>query len=106
MNGDVRDPECVVFESADPTQCAVDRTTAHPPEPQAAAASRVPGVELLDLSDHFCDESRCYAVIGGMNVYYDFDHLNLEFVRQFHDIVDDWFSERVCGEDAPAVCRT
>ncbi|HZW45393.1 MAG TPA: acyltransferase family protein [Dermatophilaceae bacterium] len=36
-------------------------------------------VNLVDLSDYFCDDSRCYAVIGGASVYYDYDHMSLQF---------------------------
>jgi hypothetical protein len=40
-----------------------------------------PEVTLVDLTDHFCDPARCHAVVGNVAVYYDGDHLNLEFVR-------------------------
>ena len=36
-------------------------------------------VNLVDLSDYFCDESLCYAVIGGASVHYDYDHMSLQF---------------------------
>ena len=36
-------------------------------------------VNLVDLSDYFCDDRRCYAVIGGASVYYDHDHLSPQF---------------------------
>ena len=36
-------------------------------------------VNLVDLSDYFCDARRCYAVIGGASVYYDYDHMSLQF---------------------------
>jgi hypothetical protein len=38
-----------------------------------------PEVNLVDLSDYFCDKSRCYAVIGGASVYYDYDHMSQQF---------------------------
>jgi hypothetical protein len=33
----------------------------------------------VDLSDDFCDAVNCYAVIGGANVYYDVDHMTMQF---------------------------
>jgi len=36
-------------------------------------------VNLVDLSDYFCDAKRCYAVIGGASVYYDYDHMSNQF---------------------------
>ena len=36
-------------------------------------------VNLVDLSDYFCDARRCYAVIGGASIYYDYDHMSLQF---------------------------
>jgi hypothetical protein len=44
-----------------------------------AARSMRGEVNLVDLSDYFCDASRCYAVIGGASVYYDFDHMSAQF---------------------------
>jgi hypothetical protein len=36
-------------------------------------------VNLVDLSSSFGDVKKCYAVIGGASVYYDFDHMTMEF---------------------------
>jgi hypothetical protein len=47
----------------------------------AGAAERSDSIAVLDLTDRFCDAERCYAVVGGIPVYYDADHLNLEYVR-------------------------
>ncbi|WP_409465060.1 acyltransferase family protein [Amycolatopsis sp. GA6-003] len=81
LNGLVRPTDCVVLNPDDPRQCAVDRSVAQPPDPLTAAAkaSTDPKVRLLDLTDYFCDRQRCYAVIGKVGVYYDADHLNLDY---------------------------
>ncbi len=89
FNGEVRDPACVEQNQESPVECAVDRAAAQPVDPTVLAADRVDGVEALDLSDYFCDDRRCYAVIGGLTVYYDADHLSLAYVRQFRGIVDE-----------------
>ena len=44
-----------------------------------AARSMRSQVNLVDLSDYFCDAKRCYAVIGGASVYYDIDHMARQF---------------------------
>ena len=36
-------------------------------------------VRLIDLSRYFCDRSTCYAVVGGVPVYFDADHMTLRF---------------------------
>lgn len=81
LNGDVRSADCVVLNPLDPLACAVDRTTAQPPDPLtlAARASTDPNVKLIDLTNYFCDQRRCYAVIGKVDVYYDSTHLNLDY---------------------------
>jgi hypothetical protein len=81
LNGDVRATDCVVLNPSNPRACAVARTVAQPPDPLtlAARASTGPKVKLIDLTDYFCDQRRCYAVIGNVAVYYDATHLNLEY---------------------------
>ena len=83
LNGFVRDPQCVVLNPAQPLNCAVPRATAQPSDPLVSAARlmKSPRVQLIDMTDHFCDASRCYAVIGNVAVYYDEDHLNAEFSK-------------------------
>ncbi|MGA7205092.1 MAG: SGNH hydrolase domain-containing protein, partial [Specibacter sp.] len=81
LNSFVRDPKCVVMNPQEPLNCAVDRSIAQPPDPLVAAARAMatPKVKLIDLTDHFCDSTKCYAVVGNMAVYYDANHLNGEF---------------------------
>lgn len=81
LNGSIRDTNCVALKPEDPLSCAVDRKKAHPADPLVAAAKAVKSerVKLVDLTDHFCDQNLCYAVVGRMPVYFDPDHLNGEF---------------------------
>ncbi|MBY8854485.1 acyltransferase, partial [Saccharothrix sp. MB29] len=74
-----------------PGDCAVDRATAHPEDPLAEVArtSANPAVSLVDLTDYFCDDRKCHAVIGGVAVYYDTDHLNREFSRSLTPVLDE-----------------
>lgn len=83
LNGAVRSPDCVLLNPGDPVQCARPRDQAQPPDPipMAVAALDRPDVRAFDPTSSFCDQSRCYAVVGGVVVYYDADHLNLQYVR-------------------------
>ena len=38
-------------------------------------------VHLADLTSSFCDDSTCYAAIGGAEVYWDVDHLTATYSR-------------------------
>jgi hypothetical protein len=89
FNAKVRARDCVVLNPDDPLACAVDRTKAHPRDPltEVARSTRVRGVHLIDLSDYFCDERRCYAVVGNVAVYFDGDHMNLEFSRSMKPMI-------------------
>ncbi|MFB4352933.1 acyltransferase family protein [Microbacterium sp. LS_15] len=82
-NGEVRSPDCVLLNAEDPLVCARPRAQAQPPDPVVAAAgdSGSPLIASVDLTTSFCDDESCYAVVGGVPVYYDADHLNLEYVR-------------------------
>jgi hypothetical protein len=33
-------------------------------------------VHVLDVTDAFCDEKRCYQVIGSTLAYHDFNHMS------------------------------
>lgn len=51
---------------------------AHDPLRDAAAGQQ--GITLLDFTDVYCDETSCFPVVGGANVYRDQDHLTVTFV--------------------------
>ncbi|MFB8386623.1 acyltransferase family protein [Microbacterium sp. NPDC055910] len=48
-------------------------------DPLREAASGIEGVTLLDFTDVFCDDARCWPVVGGANIYRDQDHLTVTF---------------------------
>lgn len=81
LNGFVRDPNCVVLNPSEPLRCTVPRSIAHPTDPLVVAAEAMdePKVKLIDLTDHFCDATTCYSVVGKVAVYFDPDHLNGKF---------------------------
>lgn len=96
LNGTVRDSNCVTQNPRNPLRCAVDRTVAQPADPLVAAARGLDTnqVKLVDLTEHFCDQSLCYAVVGNMPVYFDADHLNGEFSA----LMAPFIARRLSGE--------
>lgn len=73
--------------TSDPNKClrlnsAADCTVARgevltKDDPLAMAARASSNVTLLDLTSTYCDQKRCFVVIGGANVYRDQDHLTV-----------------------------
>lgn len=89
FNGEVRNPDCVALNVSDPSACARPRAQAQPADPLVAAAASFSesGVKLFDPTPFMCDAALCYAVVGGVPVYYDADHLNLEFARMLGPMI-------------------
>ena len=89
LNGTVRPADCVSLNRTNPAICAVDRATAQPLDPMLEAAKRStdPNLAYLDVTDYFCDEEKCYGVIGSVAAYYDPGHLNLVFSRSFRPMI-------------------
>lgn len=84
FNGEVRSPDCVVLNREAPRACAVPVEVANPPDPYLAAAVELADSRAIafDASPYFCDQEQCFAVVGGIAVYYDADHLNLDYARR------------------------
>jgi peptidoglycan/LPS O-acetylase OafA/YrhL len=73
-------PTCLAINAGKPQACANPRATVLVDDDMMRAARPLRNeVNLVDLSDYFCDASRCYAVIGGASVYYDYDHMSAQF---------------------------
>ena len=59
--------------------CAVPREAAVEADPQAVAA-RTSGskrTQVIDLTDHFCNDRLCFPVVGGVLVFKDLHHFTL-----------------------------
>ncbi|MCL3839148.1 acyltransferase family protein [Aeromicrobium duanguangcaii] len=68
--------------------CALDRSkTLVEPDPFVTAAKAGDRTHAIDLRDVLCDERKCPAVIGGVTVYADSNHLTDTFVRTMAPIV-------------------
>lgn len=76
-------PDCLASHPGNQMGCATDKTTAMRTDLQyeAALTADDPRVKAIDLSDLFCDDQRCYPVIGGLPVYYDHDHITRTFSK-------------------------
>ena len=81
MGGEVI-PDCVQLHENEDDPCAVPRADGLLFDPVAEAAER-PGsaAELIDLTDAFCDDTSCHAVIGGVIAFRDPHHLSATFAR-------------------------
>jgi peptidoglycan/LPS O-acetylase OafA/YrhL len=64
-------------------RCSVDRSARLDRwfDALAVAAARTPGAELVDLTRFYCDQRKCPVVVGGVNVYFDNNHLTVTFAR-------------------------
>lgn len=79
--GEVRPADCMALHPDDPLACTVDRAVAQPPDPLVEGARRIPDAQVIDLTNYFCDERLCYAVVGKVAVYYDHNHMNRDYAR-------------------------
>jgi hypothetical protein len=73
--------------------CTNPRTNAFLYDPQPGAVVRVDSsmTRLLDLSDIYCDDEKCFSVIGGVTVYRDGNHLTNTFASTLAPfILDAW----------------
>lgn len=74
-------PFCLGFHADDPEECAgtpddwIHRDTLT----EAAEQSGSDLVRTADLNDYFCTETTCPAVLGGVIVYSDFNHMTATF---------------------------
>jgi peptidoglycan/LPS O-acetylase OafA/YrhL len=77
-------PQCLAVNVGKPLACANPRSKVLIDDAMMRAARSMHGqVNLVDLSNDFCDAKRCYAVIGGASIYYDYDHMANQFSATF-----------------------
>lgn len=72
-------PRCVSENLEDPAACAIPRDSVLAVDFDRGEA---PGnVTIIDLTDQWCDEEFCPAIIGNTLVWRDRDHFTVEFAR-------------------------
>jgi hypothetical protein len=73
-------PVVCLQTTKDPSSCTESEAAAFSNrDPQIEAAAKSPNVKLLDLTDVYCPDSVCRAVIGGITVYRDSHHFSRSF---------------------------
>jgi peptidoglycan/LPS O-acetylase OafA/YrhL len=78
--GNRNGPQCLAVNAGKPQACSNPRRQVLiDDDMMRAARSMRHQVNLVDLSSYFCDAERCYAVIGGASVYFDYDHMSTQF---------------------------
>jgi hypothetical protein len=75
-------PNCLLT-SPDPAACGGPRQTWVPRDPWVEAAGRFDqaDVGVADFTNAFCDAETCHAVVGGVVVYMDGNHLTGTFAE-------------------------
>jgi peptidoglycan/LPS O-acetylase OafA/YrhL len=78
QGGDV--PNCLALHPERRLACAT-RADELPDDASADAVVSMhePRVHLVDLTDRFCDDRRCYPVVGNLIVYSDSSHLTTDY---------------------------
>jgi len=81
-------------------RCAVPRNVAVKADPEAIAAEHLhsPRVQVIDLTNFFCDARECDPVIGGALVYRDATHLTRSYaatlgpylLREVRKLMSSW----------------
>jgi hypothetical protein len=91
--------------------CAVPVARVLRPDPLVIAARRVRGrVQVIDLKRFQCSVHRCFAVVGGVLVHQDIDHLTREFattlgpylLRAFNHLSRRWPKASARAASVPA----
>lgn len=74
-------PDCLAAGPESVEACDGDEASWLAPDPQMRAAELVSSddVRVVDLTNNFCRDDRCFAVIGGVLVYFDALHITATF---------------------------
>ena len=79
-------PTCLATATTSDAPCSRERSEVVFPSAQQQALSLLGDkVTGIDMTDAFCDEQRCYAVIGGVVVYADERHVSGTYSRTVLD---------------------
>ncbi|HWU32286.1 MAG TPA: acyltransferase family protein, partial [Marmoricola sp.] len=91
LNSQARSPVCVPRQPNRPRRCAAPRALAQPADPMVLAVKSMPGIGLIDLTNDFCDATKCYAAIGGISIYFEASHLN----GIYAELLEPYFLEQM-----------
>ena len=93
-------PFCVSFHLDDPGACAGSPDDWIRADPLARAAEDADEdlVTIVDLNDHLCTDTTCPAVMGGVIVYSDYNHMSKTFNTTLAPYLEPYLVE-VVGQD-------
>src|SRR5690606_22960510 len=73
----------------DASECTEPRAKVLAEKDAIAMAGATDAVALLDLTDSYCDDERCFSVVSGANVYRDQDHLTVTWTQSMAQLIED-----------------
>ena len=75
--------QCYLQHQSDPrlSACDLDRAKAMPFDGSREAAAQLSNVKVIDLTDFYCDDTKCPAVIGNVIVYRDDNHITRTWAK-------------------------
>ena len=100
--------DCVGKNLSDLSRCALRRSSAvggSGAPALLAAAAKTPGVDVVDLTDYFCDATTCPAVIGNVIVYRGGYHLTDTYIRTLAPILAWRLDHILAASAAPSPSR-
>ena len=69
-------PSCLAGHQGQDSPCSLPRDEALPSNPLPDAVTELEGrVQVIDMTDAYCDDTTCHSVIGDVVVYPDSNHL-------------------------------
>jgi hypothetical protein len=83
-------PICLSAHLNDATACAVTRSGAVDQSgiEREAAATDAGGGEYVDITRLFCAADRCPAIVGNLLVYFDRNHLTVEYAEALAPVME------------------
>lgn len=72
---------CLLDDLDDVAACDAPRAGALLPDVFASTAEGLDGAAVIDLTDRFCDETTCFAVVGGIITHRDGNHITDAYSR-------------------------
>ncbi|MFM9274428.1 acyltransferase family protein [Pseudarthrobacter sp. NKDBFgelt] len=83
---DVLVPDCVAQNERNLTKCSWKKSDILPEESaETVAVTNTGGAHLLDLTNAVCPEDVCPAVVGGVLIYRDGNHLTATYAETMHE---------------------
>ncbi|GAA3730676.1 acyltransferase family protein [Leifsonia bigeumensis] len=90
----VEDPNKCLRNAA-PDACTELRADVLAQTDPLALAGAMAGATVLDFTDSYCDDTVCFSVVGGANVYRDQDHLTRTFALTLGPAIGDAIAARL-----------